>query len=223
MKETFERLFAAATGRIVVALFGSHLHRVKHTLDLAARLGRKVMRRGAQPAAQPGAGASRRSSSRCRRTWWCRWRPRRELLPHQVLVLCTGAQGEPRSALANFLSPEPGHFRVGPGDLVVLSSRTIPGNEMVVSDLMNRLLREGRAGGDGGERAGGARVGARREGGAAAHAPGGAAEDASCRSTASCGGTVLAGTVARFVRKFPLDGGSVCAKGVAWRRCMRST
>jgi ribonuclease J len=61
----------------------------------------------------------------------------------QLLILCTGAQGEPRSALTTLLSPEPGPLRLEPTDTVILSSRTIPGNESEVSGLINRLLARG--------------------------------------------------------------------------------
>ncbi len=142
VKATFERLFSAAAGRIVVALFGSHLHRVKHTLDLAARLGRKVIVAG-RSLQRNLELAEQAQLFTVPKDLVVPLEAAPALAPHRVLVLCTGAQGEPRSALTGFLSPEPGHFRVGPGDLVVLSSRTIPGNEMVVSDLVNRLIAKG--------------------------------------------------------------------------------
>ena len=61
----------------------------------------------------------------------------------QLLILCTGAQAETRSALATLLSPEPGPLRLEPTDTVILSSRTIPGNEADVSVLVNRLYSRG--------------------------------------------------------------------------------
>jgi ribonuclease J len=140
--ETFERLFSQAKGRIFVAMFGSHLHRVAHAVELAHRLNKKVvllgrsLQRNVELAQQVGimklpSGAlvpADRASG---------------LADSQVVVLCTGAQAEPRAALTTLLSPEPGHLRLGPGDTVILSARTIPGNEPEVSHLINRLLHRG--------------------------------------------------------------------------------
>jgi ribonuclease J len=143
VEETFGRILARAAGRrVFITLFGSHLHRVQHTVELARRHGRRVLLLGrslirnvelAQGAGilppwhevlVPGEAAASL--------------PRGELL-----VLCTGAQAEPRSGLSNLLNPEPGPLRLERGDLVLLSSRTIPGNEPKVTDLMNRLLARG--------------------------------------------------------------------------------
>jgi ribonuclease J len=140
--DTFARLFPKAPGRIIVSLFGSHLHRAQHTLALAASLNRKVLIWG-------------RSLDR-------NVRIARELgyltVPDGLLVdletflqlpktaallLCTGAQAEPRSTLVGMLSPPPKDLRVEPGDTVVLSSRTIPANEPYVADLIDRILARG--------------------------------------------------------------------------------
>ncbi|MEW5739540.1 MAG: ribonuclease J [Myxococcota bacterium] len=142
VQDTFERLVTAAKGRVVIALFGSHLHRVRHAVELARRLGRRVvlvgrsLQRNVELAQQVGlldawadvlAGADAIG----------------QLPPERLLVLCTGAQAEPRSALMNMLAPEPGALRIEAGDLVILSSRTIPGNEPLVTALINRLLARG--------------------------------------------------------------------------------
>jgi ribonuclease J len=61
----------------------------------------------------------------------------------QLLVLAAGAQGEPRSALSNMLNPDPGPLRARAGDLLRLSSRVIPGNELLVADLIDRFVARG--------------------------------------------------------------------------------
>ncbi|AGC42845.1 metallo-beta-lactamase family protein [Myxococcus stipitatus DSM 14675] len=137
VEQTFERLFRDATGRIVVALFSSNLHRVRHLLALAERLGRKValqgrsMLRNVEMARQLGYLDVPDSLFVPLDTV--------PILPAQrVLVLTTGAQGEPRAGLSQLASGD-GPLKVGPGDLVVLSSRPIPGNERGVGALIDQL------------------------------------------------------------------------------------
>ncbi|GMU62950.1 MAG: ribonuclease J [Myxococcaceae bacterium] len=142
VQDTFERLVSTAKGRVVIAVFGSHLHRVRHAVDLAQRLGRRVvlvgrsLQRNVELAQEVGlleawrdvlAGADAVG----------------QVSRERLLVLCTGAQAEPRSALMGMLSAEPGPLRIEAGDLVILSSRTIPGNEPLVTALINRLLARG--------------------------------------------------------------------------------
>ncbi|WP_141621384.1 ribonuclease J [Myxococcus sp. AB036A] len=137
VEQTFERLFQGATGRIIVALFSSNLHRVRHLLALAERLGRKVALQG---------------RSMLRNVEMAREMGYLDVpdslfvhvdtvpaLPAQrVLVLTTGAQGEPRAGLSQLASGD-GPVRLNPGDLVVLSSRAIPGNERSVGALIDAL------------------------------------------------------------------------------------
>ncbi len=66
-----------------------------------------------------------------------------DLPPREVCVLTTGTQGEPRSALARLARGEHPDLRLSPGDLVILSSRFIPGNEVAVGQVVNELARRG--------------------------------------------------------------------------------
>ena len=67
----------------------------------------------------------------------------RDLPPRELCVLTTGTQGEPRSALARLARDEHPDLAVSPGDLVVLSSRYIPGNEIAIGQVVNDLCRRG--------------------------------------------------------------------------------
>lgn len=140
--DTFARLFPQAKGRLIVSLFGSHLHRVQHTLELAARLGRRVLIWG----------RSLERNVRLARELGYLKVPDTLLVdldtflalpPEAALLICTGAQAEPRSALVTMLSNEPRALRVTAGDTVILSSRTIPGNEPYVSELIDRVFARG--------------------------------------------------------------------------------
>ncbi|HKD22698.1 MAG TPA: ribonuclease J [Rhizomicrobium sp.] len=62
-----------------------------------------------------------------------------QLPPSRVLYLCTGSQGEPRAALARIASGDHPNVSLGPGDTVIFSSRIIPGNELAIFDIQNKL------------------------------------------------------------------------------------
>jgi ribonuclease J len=137
VEQTLERLFHGVEGRIVVALFSSNLHRVHSVLKQAERLGRKValqgrsMSRNVELARELGYLDAPGSL-------FIPLEAIPSLAPDKVLVLTTGAQAEPRAGLAQLASGK-GPFRLGPGDLVVLSARAIPGNERAVGGLLDRL------------------------------------------------------------------------------------
>lgn len=142
VQEAFARLVSTAKGRVVIALFGSHLHRARHAIELARRLGRRVLllgrslQRNVQLAQSVGLLEKYADVL-------VDFDAVGQLAPEKLVVLCTGAQAEPRSALMTMLSPEPGALRIDAQDLVILSSRTIPGNEPLVTALINRLLGRG--------------------------------------------------------------------------------
>lgn len=142
VEAAFARRATQARGRVVIALFSSHLHRVRHAFELASRLGRRVVLAGR---------SLRRNVELARQTGRLRfpdellvpWEQAASVPPHRQLVLCTGAQAEPRAALTFFATDEAGAAAAGPGDLFIMSSRVIPGNEPFVAELVNRLLARG--------------------------------------------------------------------------------
>jgi ribonuclease J len=137
-----EDIFGAARQRIIVACFASHVHRVQQILDAAARLGRQValvgrsMVRNMRVAADLG---------------YLRTPPGllvpvedlNGLDPARTVVLSTGSQGEPYSALTLMAGRDHRWVRIEPGDTVVLSSSLIPGNEAAVYRTINDLARLG--------------------------------------------------------------------------------
>ena len=137
-----EDIFGAARRRIVIACFASHVHRVQQILDTAARLGRQValvgrsMIRNMRVAGDLG----------YLRTPPGLLVPVEELNgldPADTVVLCTGSQGEPFSALTLMAGRDHKWVRIEPGDTVVLSSSLIPGNEAAVYRTINDLARLG--------------------------------------------------------------------------------
>ncbi|MCY1016324.1 ribonuclease J [Pyxidicoccus sp. MSG2] len=137
VEQTFERLFTGATGRIVVALFSSNLHRVRHLLALAERLGRKVALQG-RSMIRNVEMARELGYLDVPDSLFIHLDTVSQLAAHRVLVITTGAQGEPRAGLSQLASGD-GPVRLDPGDLVVLSSRPIPGNERSVGALIDDL------------------------------------------------------------------------------------
>ncbi|OLC13918.1 MAG: ribonuclease J [Candidatus Rokubacteria bacterium 13_1_40CM_69_27] len=134
--------FARATGRIILATFASHIHRIQQVLTLAAEHGRRValvgmsMQRNVALAAELG---------------YLRI-PSQVLLPLEELallplerqvILSTGSQGEPNSALALMAAGEHRAVQIERGDLVIVSARVIPGHERTVGRVINALLRLG--------------------------------------------------------------------------------
>ncbi len=139
VKETFERVVSQVKGRVIISMFGSHLHRASHVIALGRKLGRKVLL----------LGRSLQRNVQLAMSVGIMERADDVLIPFeaapaipgsQLLILCTGAQAEPRSALMGLLNPQPGPLRLERGDTVIISSRTIPGNEPNVSGLINRLI-----------------------------------------------------------------------------------
>jgi ribonuclease J len=140
--ESLAQYFGRAPGRIIVATFASHIHRIQHVLDLAARVERHVallgmsMQKNVALAAELGylhipAGIVRPLDELTAR-------PARD-----QVILSTGSQGEPNSALALMAAGEHKYVQVEAGDLVILSSRIIPGHERTVGRVINGLYRRG--------------------------------------------------------------------------------
>ncbi len=138
LEEAFER----ARGRVLVACFASNIHRIQQVASAARAFGRRLAL----------LGRAMESNVRLAQSLGYldvpAWMPvgfpeAAELPPREVCVLTTGTQGEPRSALARLARGEHPDLAILPGDLVILSSRFIPGNEVAVGHVVNDLCRRG--------------------------------------------------------------------------------
>ncbi len=142
IKSSLRRIFGEATGRIIVTLFSSHVQRMQEIYDLAAETGRKVavlgrsMSRNLDLASELGLMRIPHSAS-----------VPLESLPHlpdeQAVLLVTGSQGEPLSALSRIAAGDHRQVAIKPGDLVLMSSRFIPGNVKAITKVINRLYKLG--------------------------------------------------------------------------------
>jgi ribonuclease J len=138
----FDQVFRTAKGRIIVATFASVISRMQQVANAADRHGRKMA----------FVGTSMTENARMARKLNYLELPDELLISvdqaknmpdNQVVLMCTGSQGEPSSILGRLSTGSNRQFELKPGDTVVLSSHPIPGNEENVHKTINRLFRRG--------------------------------------------------------------------------------
>jgi ribonuclease J len=134
--------FARAAGRVIVATFASHIHRIQHVLTLAARHGRHVALLGMSMQKNVGLAAEL-DYLHVPEGLLLPIEELAALPPERQVILSTGSQGEPNSALALMAAAEHKYVRVLPGDLVIISARVIPGHERTIGRVVNALYRLG--------------------------------------------------------------------------------
>jgi ribonuclease J len=137
-----ESLFAHARGRIIVASFASHVHRVQQVLDAAAQHGRKVAFIGRSMVRNMGI-ARDLGLLRIPGGLVVGMDEAMALEHEQIVLMSTGSQGEPMSALGRMATGDHRHVTVEAGDTIVLASSLVPGNETAVYRVINQLSRAG--------------------------------------------------------------------------------
>ena len=139
---SFRHIFTEAQGRIVITLFSSHIQRIQEVFDLAAEFGRTVVVSGR---------SLMTNIELAREHGFLRVPPALHMdaagLPpvadRDMVLLVTGSQGEPLSALSRITMGEHKHLTIHEGDTVVMSSRIIPGNARAITRLINQIYRLG--------------------------------------------------------------------------------
>jgi ribonuclease J len=134
--------FAQAPGRILVATFASHIHRIQQVLNLAQASGRKVALLGRSMVANVTV-ASEMGYLKVPDGLLVSLEELAGLPARKQVIVSTGSQGETHSAVSLIAAGEHKYVDVGAGDLVIFSSRVIPGNERVIGRVINALLRRG--------------------------------------------------------------------------------
>ncbi len=138
----FDKVFAEAQGRVIVATFASLISRVQQVADSTKKFGRKIT----------FAGPSMVDNVKIARKLGYLDIPDDLIVPmdqalkmqdHKVAIMCTGSQGEPSSIVGRLAAGTNRLFSLKEGDTVVLSSHPIPGNEETISRTINRLLHRG--------------------------------------------------------------------------------
>ena len=137
-----EEVFARAEGRIIVTSFASNIHRVQQVIDAAAALGRKVALVGRSMRKNVGIG---RSLGHIEVPEGILIQPQEveDWPDHRVVVISTGSQGEPLSALRRMAHNDHRQIKLRDGDTVVFSATPIPGNERAVNETIDRLYHIG--------------------------------------------------------------------------------
>ena len=141
VRETFHEIFSEAKGRIVITLFSSHIERIQMVFDMAREFDRAVVVSGRSLV---------NNIERGRDLGFMRMPPELftdqtipDVSPERMVVIATGSQGEPLSALSRIASGEHRQLSIMEGDTVIMSSRVIPGNARAVNRLINQMYRMG--------------------------------------------------------------------------------
>jgi ribonuclease J len=140
--EAFRQIIPTKRGRVLISSFASNIHRMQQAIDVAVDVGRVVT----------VVGRSMRKNMNIARNLGYVELPDESIVspkeamdlpPDRVLVLCTGSQGEPMSALTRIAYGDHANVSVERGDTVIISAKPVPGNELRVHDSINHLARLG--------------------------------------------------------------------------------
>ncbi|MCH4184349.1 MAG: ribonuclease J [Eggerthellaceae bacterium] len=135
-------IISGAKGRVIIASFASHIHRMQQICDAAVASGRKVVVTGRSMV---------QNTDIARRLGYLNVRDEdiidaydlKSIPPEKVVVMCTGSQGEPLSALARIANGEHRTIDIEKGDTVIISASPVPGNEKAVTRVINLLAKVG--------------------------------------------------------------------------------
>jgi len=140
--EAFRQIIPLRHGRVLVSSFATNIHRMQQAIDVAVQVGRKVC----------VVGRSMRKNLNIARNLGYVHVPDATLIkppqleeyrPEELLILCSGSQGEPLSALTRIAYNDHPAVKVERGDTVIISARPIPGNELRIHDTINGLSKLG--------------------------------------------------------------------------------
>ena len=140
--ESLCRIFGKSKGRIIVATFASNIHRIQQIIDAAAMYGRKVAVSGrsmeniVQVAIELGYIKIEKENL-------VSIDQINKYNNDQIVIITTGSQGEPMSALARMATSEHRKVNIVPGDTIIISATPIPGNEKLVSRVVDQLFKKG--------------------------------------------------------------------------------
>ena len=142
INDSFDKIFANAPGRVILATFASLLSRVQQVIDTASRYERVValvgrsMVNNVQMAIDLG-------YIKIPQGMLIRAEDINKFPPERVVIICTGSQGEPTSALTRIANQDHRLVRIQKHDTVILSATPVPGNEKMVNRTINNLFRQG--------------------------------------------------------------------------------
>ena len=139
---TLENIFRSSENRIIIATFSSNVHRIQKIIDLARVCNRKVAISGRSMVNVVDL-ATEMGYIKVPANTIVDLNKAKNIPDKELVVITTGSQGEPMSALARMASSEHKAVKIKPGDRVILSSTPVPGNELTVANVVNQLLEKG--------------------------------------------------------------------------------
>ena len=138
--EAFRTEFSKAPGRIIVAAFASHIHRLQQIIDITKETGRKIAIDG-RSMVKVFEIASDLGYLKVPDDIMVNLNTVESMKDNNVVILCTGTQGEPMAALSRIAKRMHKHIKIKEGDTVIISATPIPGNEKAVINNINNLLK----------------------------------------------------------------------------------
>ena len=140
--ETLENIFMSSRSRIIIATFSSNVHRVQRIIENAVKMSRKVAISG-RSMENVVALAIELGYLDIPAGTLVDLKMTKNIPDDKLVIITTGSQGEPMSALARIASGEHKAVKLKKGDMVILSSTPVPGNEKTVSNVVNKLFEKG--------------------------------------------------------------------------------
>ncbi|MBF0453015.1 MAG: ribonuclease J [Candidatus Magnetomorum sp.] len=142
ISERLEDIITHSNGRVIVAVFASNIGRIQQVVEIAKRRGSKIVING--KSMEIGVGlAQDLGYMNIPETMQISVNEINEYPDHEVIIITTGSQGEPMSALARIASGMHKHIHIKQDDRVILSSKFIPGNERAIAKIINNLYKRG--------------------------------------------------------------------------------
>ena len=141
--ESFQNLFKkAGKNRIIIATFSSNIHRIQQIIDEAVNCGRKVAVSGRSMINVVNI-AEKLGYLKVPENVLIDIEAIKKYLPEQLVIITTGSQGEPLSALHRMAFSDHRNVEIVPNDMIIISATPIPGNEKLVSKVVNELMKRG--------------------------------------------------------------------------------
>lgn len=140
--ETFESIFSNAKGRVIVATFASNIHRIQQIITASSKYGRKVSVSG-RSMENIVAVATELGYLQFEKDTMIGIDAINKYPNDKITIITTGSQGEPMSALTRMATSEHKKVNIVDGDMVIISATPIPGNEKLVSRVVNQLFKKG--------------------------------------------------------------------------------
>ena len=140
--KTLENIFRSAERRIIIATFSSNVHRIQKIIDIAKLCNRKVAISG-RSMVNVVELAVDLGYIKIPANTLVDINKTKNIPDKELVVITTGSQGEPMSALARMASNDHKSINIKPGDMVILSSTPVPGNELTVSNVVNKIIQKG--------------------------------------------------------------------------------